>query len=161
MKLQELAHKNKIEVIRDALTEIAASNDEGLLTAEAVVETARHPDHALHPFFTWEDSSAAEKYRLLEARTLIRKVRVLPENGETNGKSVPKYFSLMSDRQREGGGYRETETIVNDADLLAELEATAKKELQGWLDRHAALTEMCQKVARAAGVPIKKRKKAR
>jgi hypothetical protein len=154
MKLQEIAHKNTIEVIRDELDKIADKSPDGMVTAESVVDVARHPDSPLHKHFTWDDGEAADKYRLLEARTLIRRVRVLPSDG-ADAKSVQKYVSLMKDRQREGGGYRQTSDVIADKSLLAELEATAKTELQGWVDRHAALSQLTTKVARAAGLPAK------
>ena len=48
----------------------------GHLTPEAVVEKARNPNTALHGMFTWDDGEAAEQYRLLQARGLIRRVVV-------------------------------------------------------------------------------------
>ena len=50
---------------------------DGTIGAPAVVEEARPDDAILHPAFTWSDPEAAEKYRLIEARTLIKKVRVI------------------------------------------------------------------------------------
>lgn len=50
---------------------------DGTITAPAVVDEARPNDAVLHPAFTWDDPEAAEKYRLIEARTLIKRVRVI------------------------------------------------------------------------------------
>jgi hypothetical protein len=41
------------------------------------VDEARPEDAVLHPVFTWDDPVAAEKYREIEARTLIKRVRVI------------------------------------------------------------------------------------
>ena len=49
----------------------------GILRPENVVETARPPKSSLHGFFTWDNSEAAEKWRLEEARTLIRTVTIV------------------------------------------------------------------------------------
>ena len=54
----------------------------GVLRPENVVETARPPGSALHSFFTWDDSEAAEKWRLEEARTLIRTVTIVQVNSQ-------------------------------------------------------------------------------
>jgi hypothetical protein len=48
----------------------------GHLTAEQVVEQARDESSPLHAHLTWDDNEAAAKYRLIEARDLIRRVRV-------------------------------------------------------------------------------------
>jgi hypothetical protein len=61
--------------IRDALYALADLNG-GRLTAEAVLEAAKHRDHPAHPHFTWDDSEAAHQQRLYEARRLIRSVKV-------------------------------------------------------------------------------------
>ena len=48
----------------------------GRLTPEAVVQEAADPASILHTSFTWDDSEAAAKQRLFEARTLIRSVKI-------------------------------------------------------------------------------------
>mgnify|MGYP001809541431 CR=1 FL=1 len=50
---------------------------DGTLTAPAVVDEARPDDAVLHPAFEWQDPVAAERYREIQARTLIKKVRVI------------------------------------------------------------------------------------
>lgn len=62
------------EVVK-ALHQIAEANN-GTLTPDAVVATARNPKSVLHDFFTWDDSIAAQQYRNEQARSLIRSVRI-------------------------------------------------------------------------------------
>ena len=56
---------------------------DGLLHTDAVVEAARDPDSILHNHFTWDDSEAADKYRIEEARDLITSVKVSIRLGPT------------------------------------------------------------------------------
>lgn len=51
-------------------------NTEGVLTPAAVVDDARPEDAPLHARFEWDDSVAGEQYRIVQARQLIRSVRV-------------------------------------------------------------------------------------
>jgi hypothetical protein len=44
----------------------------GILTPRVVLEEATDPDSPLHHRFTWDDSDAAEKWRLHEASQLLR-----------------------------------------------------------------------------------------
>lgn len=60
-----------------ACLESLAERDGGRLTPDAVVEAARDPTSPLHDHFTWDDTLAAQKCRLDEARTLIRSIRVV------------------------------------------------------------------------------------
>lgn len=49
------------------------------LRAQHVLEVARAPENPLHKHFDWNDSSAAEKYRLQQAGQLIVRARVIVE----------------------------------------------------------------------------------
>ena len=52
----------------------------GALTPQIVLDEARDPSHPLHHRFEWDDSLAAEKYRLLQAQKLLQ-VRYRQETG--------------------------------------------------------------------------------
>lgn len=60
--------------LRDALE--AIRHERGALNAPLVVEVARDPEHPLHSRFEWDDTTAAEKYRLEQAGALLRCVRL-------------------------------------------------------------------------------------
>lgn len=51
----------------------------GRLTPEQVVDAARSPASPLHARFDWSDADAAAKWRLEQARGLIRSVRLVVE----------------------------------------------------------------------------------
>jgi len=55
--------RNHLQAIRD---------EHGSLTPALVVEVARNPGHPLHSRFEWDDSVAAEKWRLEQAGQLLR-----------------------------------------------------------------------------------------
>lgn len=48
----------------------------GSLTTHNVLQCARSPESPLHDYFVWDDTEAAEKYRLMQAGQLIRSIRV-------------------------------------------------------------------------------------
>ena len=54
----------------------ALHSRDGVLTCEAVVREARAKSSPLHGYFTWDDSRAAERYRLIEAGRLIATVKI-------------------------------------------------------------------------------------
>lgn len=54
----------------------ALERENGRLIPADVVDAARDPASPLHAHFEWDDSAAAEKYRLDQARTLIRSVKI-------------------------------------------------------------------------------------
>ncbi|TDT31137.1 hypothetical protein [Naumannella halotolerans] len=71
--------------LREALQSIY--DQRGQLTPALVVETAKNTDHPLHHRFEWNDEIAGPKYREVQARELIRSVKIT--YAETKG-GVPK-----------------------------------------------------------------------
>ena len=51
----------------EAINAIAARNG-GRVTPEEVIDAARRTDSPLHDYFDWDDTSAAHKYRIEQAR---------------------------------------------------------------------------------------------
>ena len=70
-----MATPQEPDPLQAALLEIRAAND-GILTAAAIVEAAADPEHALHGRFEWNDEKAGHKYRVQQARQLVRVVRM-------------------------------------------------------------------------------------
>ena len=63
------------EEVRAALAAIADAHH-GVLNGRDIVEAARDAQHVLHRFFEWDDPTASEAYRLVQASALIRRVRL-------------------------------------------------------------------------------------
>ncbi len=151
-----LPKKSKTKERLRALKKIQRADPEKLLRPEAVVEAASDPEHPLHDDFDWDDASAAHAHRLHQARMLINRFTI--ENADDfNGKRVPVFVSLMSDRKE--GGYRAMDQVITSSDLLAELEATAKRELAGWMARYK-MTQVVRKVSEATGIEVPKERRA-
>lgn len=121
--------------------------ERGALTAQAVLERARDESSALHSCFTWDDSEAAEQWRLTEARRLIIKVKVEVQTRPNEPSiRVRAYTSLMSDRLN-GAGYQSTVTVMADADRRSELLRTAMAELQAFQRKYRHLAELSMVMA--------------
>ncbi len=126
-----------------------------LLNPRAVVEAARDPDSALHPYFTWDDGVAAEQWRLFEAGVLVRRIKVFIvrpsteartvevhlERPETGAISTRRFVSLPSQRN-SAGGYLPVERVLSDVERRGELLATALRELSGLRDKYQILEEL-------------------
>ncbi len=112
--------------VRTALEQLFVN---GLLNPESVVEHAKDISSPLHSHFEWDDSEAASKYRLHQARALIRSVKI-----QVN-KSVPvmvrAFVSLPSDQQ-SGGGYRRMEDVVNNDFMLRQLTQEISNKIEQW-----------------------------
>lgn len=123
----------------------------GEITKEIVLEESRSKEAPLHPIFEWDDTKAAEKYRLHQAGCIIRAVVVRTEEepkktvrafvnigGNNEGRFIDVKTALAQDETRD--------TVLSRA--FAELEAFRKKynnlsELSGVL---SAIDEFLEEV---------------
>ena len=83
----------------------------GKLLPQSVVEEARPKDAPLHPAFEWNNKAAGEKYRVFQARNLIRAVRVV--SAET-GESSPAFVHIPKSNGEQY--YQDTEVAVQNVD---------------------------------------------
>jgi len=89
--------------------ELQALVSNGRLNPEDVVEAARNPNSSLHTYFTWDDTEAAESYRLQEARALIRRVKVNVIRTDDAIVRVPSFV-----RSSQGKGYQNIAVMVTN-----------------------------------------------
>ena len=109
-------------ILKKRLARIAGLHG-GRLTPDAVVEDAKSPKSPLHEHFDWDDSVAAVKWRIEQARTLIRQVTVTVTSG-TRTVCVPFYIRDPSAGAEQGyvatAQLRTSEGMARDA-LRAEM----------------------------------------
>lgn len=106
-------------------------NQHGRLDPRDVVNVARDPENPLHDRFEWDDTVAAESYRLEQARMLIRSVKVTVQPS----KSEPARTIRMFVHDTVNDGYLAVQDIaaqpkVRDQildDMRADLERLKKK----------------------------------
>ena len=122
-----------------------------LLLPQTVLDFASDPTTALHSRFTWDDSEAAEQYRLWQARQVLRVAVYTPEGSE---ETVRAFVSLRDDRGE--GGYRATVDVLGDADLRAKMLQEALGELHVFERKYRILSELAPVFSAAAHVRERK-----
>ena len=131
------------------LEAIRAAHD-GLLRAEDVVDFARDPDTVLHKRFTWDDNEAAERFRLMQARQVIRvHVKIYPREKQR----VRAYVSMIEDRKK-GGGYRATDEVMHITALREQLLSQAHREMKAFVKRYEHLEELAGVIATMEGALV-------
>jgi hypothetical protein len=143
----------KSELILKELQKISKIN-KGILYPEAVVENAKDKNSPLHNFFVWDNTKAAELYRLEQARKLIRvSVQYIEENPDAPYKV---FVSLKSDRVK-GGGYRELITVMQNEGLKFQLLQDALDDMTTFTEKYKHLKEL-DKVIREMDIIINQHK---
>lgn len=103
----------KAQDVAEAIKALADANG-GTLTPEMVVRAAESVDSPLHDQFQWDDAKAGAAYRLDQARTLIRSVRV---EFTINDMTVSAPYMVRDpDQDARKQGYTSIPRLKTDAD---------------------------------------------
>lgn len=119
--------------------ELERLKQDGVVKPVDVVEAARDEDSPLHAWFEWDDSEAAERYRLDQARQLIR-VFVITSDAP-DAPPVRAFVALRGDR-KSGGGYRAMADVLSDAELHAKMLDEALADLKAVQAKFARIREL-------------------
>ena len=138
--------------IRDEL--VTLQQRDGVLKPEVAVEWARsHPTSALHSALDWNDTTAAQQYRIWQIRQLIA-VHVVNEKG------VRQIVSLSIDRVNDGGGYRDLDTVMSSPPLREVLLSDALTDLERARLKYEGLTELARVWSEVRRVKTKQAKRS-
>lgn len=108
----------------------------GELTPKDVLDEARKKTSLLHSFFEWDDTAAAEAYRLSQATTLIKTV-VAIYAADDRPASRTRASVISSKEQRTGQVHELSPSETHDAVLRR-----AIRELMSWRRRYEGLSEL-------------------
>ena len=114
----------------------------GRLRPQWVVQAAEPKTSPLHSCFEWQDTEAAAKWRLHQARQLILRVTVTYEGKVGEPIRMRPLVSLMGDRLARGGGYRALVDVLADSEMRARFLEQALEELQRIEARYSELKEL-------------------
>lgn len=105
------------------------------ITPEQVLKKARDKQSELHKCFEWDDSIAAEKYRLQQARQLIQFFVITPKK---ENKPPIRYFQITS----KPNEYMPTMCFLKHPEEHRKLLQRAFAELRSFQDRYKSLSEL-------------------
>lgn len=107
-------------------------------TPAEVLELARDEHTELHKCFQWDDSIAAERWRLEQARQVCKSFTVVIEKAD---KKEPQRFRVVQ-HDKEDKVYRPVVFTVRDDDQYARLLKQAKEELASFKRRYKSIVEL-------------------
>ena len=107
----------------------------GKFTPMEVLEKAKDETTELHKCFEWNDSIAAEKYRLEQAKDIIR---MLVYEKETKEQAVVRYYAKTETKHV----YQPTKQFLVQEDEYQGLLRRALAELEAFKNKYHTLTEL-------------------
>ncbi len=109
----------------------------GEISPAVVVEDAQDPQSPLHDEFEWNDTLAAQEYRLEQARYVLRAIETEWTYEEVDIKTR-SYASIDADDTP----YRETRKVLTNKELRQQWKAQALLELKRWRAKYAQISEL-------------------
>lgn len=134
-----------MSTLRDQLQ--AIYDDAGTLTPALVVDAARDPKHPLHSRLEWDDSAAAEKYRLDQAAALIRSVRITYADNPTGPKDL-RAFTAIKGRDSHKADYVPTEVAMANPFTRQLVLRQMERDWRTFKRRYEHMTEFADLIAR-------------
>lgn len=105
------------------------------ITPEEIVAKAYNPHSELHKCFEWDDTKAAHKYRLTQARTIMCNLVFVSEDKA----DTPRAFYSLTFEKAE---YHPTVLIMKKQDEYQALLQKAIGELQAFQSKYKMLKEL-------------------
>jgi tRNA A37 N6-isopentenylltransferase MiaA len=116
----------------------------GALRLEDIVAESEPADAVLHDEFTWENPEAAHKWRLYEARQIVKSVEIVPAK---TGKPVRAYEATFTTATQEAPAervFRTIDDVLADPTSRDELLGQCIRDLLALKRRYGAIQELSQ-----------------
>lgn len=114
---------------------VADEIGEGKVTPQEVLEKARDENSELHKCFEWNDSIAAEKYRLQQAGNVLRMLVFTPKSEE---QPPLRIFHITEEKNV----YQPTKMFLKNEDEYQSLLKRAISELNAFKQKYHTLSEL-------------------
>lgn len=115
--------------------EILGIGDEA--TPQQIVDAARDESTELHRCFEWNDSVAAEKYRLTQARTIVCNLVIAKPEEKPEAPQIRYFYKTES-----GSGYKPSSHVFKIDTEYQSLLKRAYAELHSFKVKYANLKEL-------------------
>lgn len=116
------------------------------VTVETVLLEAAKSSHPLHSYFEWDDAVAGQKYRTVQAYSLIMASKFTVQLVE-NGDITPRKIKGTAQVRRlvsafRGEGFKLRTDALKDAESRSAIVGTKRSQLRSWCDSVIDITEL-------------------
>ena len=130
-----------IKADAQAVGEVCARLDEeGRLTPENLLEESRDEDAPLHDHIEWDDTVAAEKYRVSQCAHVIRCIVTVVKHEKSE--VVTKAFVSVHEPGGKKDVYRGVSVALQDVTTRETILRNAKRELMTFKSKYIQLREL-------------------
>ena len=137
MKQVTQQYKQTEKWTKERLEEIMRIKEEDTLTAESIIKHAKKKNNPLHDLFNWDDTEAANLWRLHQSRMFVNEIRVIIEEKEYYAfENVSVVVGETPSRV-----YMERSEILDDSFLRKQMITKAYDALKYWEEQYKSYEE--------------------
>lgn len=114
---------------------------EGHVTAQSVIKAAEPKSSPIHKAFEWDDSIAAEQYRIEQARSLIKSIEIIEASG-SDTVATPIYFHVPQSPVAESY-YKSRDVLIQDVDEWQRAVGAARSQVAGCIRLLNSIEDLC------------------
>jgi hypothetical protein len=107
-------------------------------TPQQILEKARDSNTELHKCFTWDDTEAAEKWRISEARAIVRNLKIIEQKSDKQSEPTTIRVFYKTDNE---SGYKPTKLILKKPDEYKALVERCRSELLAIKQKFNSISE--------------------
>lgn len=146
---------NKKAQVYGECIEALCERSDAPVSPYTIVAEARKKRSPLHAAFEWDDTVAANKYRVVQARHLIKHIVVVVEDDNGEKEEMPAFYNVV---QADDGtrGYTSILTVQAEPDYQRQVIAAAIKQLAIWQKRYGQYNKLASAMIRRAIDELKK-----
>lgn len=114
------------------------------LSPSSLLEASRKDGTLLHEYFDWDDTSAAEKWRMSQAQGLILNVRVVIKETDSDHEIKERGFVPTTDRK---SAYVSLQTAFSNEEWKKSLLNQVKTDMETFIAKYRRLQEVQSVIA--------------
>lgn len=107
-------------------------------TPQQILEKARDSNTELHKCFTWDDTEADEKWRISEARAVVRNLKIIEQKPDKQTEPTTIRVFYKTDNE---SGYKPTKLILKKPDEYKSLVERCRSELLAIKQKFNSISE--------------------
>ena len=132
---------NEAEVYGKHILSIMKVKEIHMVTSKDILNDAKKKNTPYHEYFNWDDSLAAEEYRINQARQLIGSIMQVTIIHEEEEPQEIRCFVNVIDEKGERG-YVKTAYAMTKPILMNQVVQQALKEVESWRKRYKEYQEL-------------------
>ena len=146
--------KTTVQALGETIVRIGSRGRYDAIKAEDLVTAAKDPTCPLHAEFEWDNDTAADKYRITQARYLLRSINVVYLDKGGN-EIETRAFSHVYDSQEDDQVYVPASKVWSNREFSNQVKEDAHKEMEQWIHRYEQYRYLAQAV-KSARATLKK-----